>query len=79
MGSAGGRAGVGLAAACAVGVGFLGDVRRTGAFFAGFLLTVLVFVRVTALMTGVFLRFPLALPFVPFAFLLVGIYSLPIE
>jgi hypothetical protein len=35
-GCAGGLTGVGLTAAFAVGLAFLGDARRTGAFFAGF-------------------------------------------
>jgi hypothetical protein len=62
-----------LTAAFAVGLAFLGDARRTGAFFAGFFLTVVVFPRVAAL-TGVFFRFGLVLPL---AFFLVAIYSLP--
>ena len=57
----GGRAGIGLAAAFTVGLAFLGDARRTDAFFAGFFLTVLVFLRVAALVAG-FLRFALVLP-----------------
>jgi hypothetical protein len=55
-----------LALAFAVGLSFLGDARRTCAFFGGFFRTVLVF--------GGFLRFVLALPL---AFFLVAIYSLP--
>ena len=73
-GRAGGLAGLGLAAALAVGMAFLGDARRTSVFFAGFFLAVAVFLRVVALVTGVFLRFALVLPL---AFFLVGIYSLP--
>jgi hypothetical protein len=52
---------------------FWGDARRKGAFFATFFLIVLVFLtvaaflRVAALVTGVFLRFALALPFFLFA------------
>ena len=66
-GCAGGLTGVGLTAAFTVGLAFLGDARRSGAFFADFFLIVLVFLtvvaflRVAALVTGVFLR--LALPF----------------
>ena len=62
-GCAGGPSGVGLTAAFAVGPAFLGDARRRGAFFADFFLivlvflTVLAFLRVAALVTGVFLRF----------------------
>jgi hypothetical protein len=52
------------------GVAFLGDARRTGAFFARSFLTVLVFLRVAALVTVVFLRFALVLPL---AFFLVAI------
>jgi len=57
-----------LTAAFAVDLAFLGDARRTGAFFAGFFLivlgflTVVVFLRVAALVMGVFLRFALVLP-----------------
>jgi len=75
-GCAGGLAGVGLTAAFAVGLAFLGDARRTGAFFAGFFLmvlvflTVVVFLRVAALEAGVFLRFALSLPL---AFCLIAI------
>ena len=64
---AAGLTGTGLTAAFAVGLAFLGDARRRGAFFADFFLIVLVFLtvldclRVAALVTGVFLRF--ALPF----------------
>ena len=72
-GCAGGPAGVGSSAAFAVGLAFLGDARRTGAFFAGLFLTVVVLLRVVAL-TGVFFRFVLVLPL---AFFLVAIYSLP--
>ena len=68
-----GLAGVGSTADFAVGLGFLGDARRTGAFFAGFFLTVVVFLRVAAL-TGAFFRFALVLPLASF---LVAIYSLP--
>ena len=75
-GCAGGLTGVGLTAAFAVGLAFLGDARRTGAFFAGFFLAVLVFLRVAALVTGVLLRFALVLPL---AFFLVAIYNLPIR
>ncbi|MGB8106011.1 MAG: hypothetical protein WCF47_17240, partial [Pseudolabrys sp.] len=60
--------GLGLTAAFAVGVAFLGDECRTGAF-AGFFLAA-VFLRVVALATGGFLRFALVLPL---AFFLVGI------
>jgi hypothetical protein len=49
-----------LAAAFTVGLAFLGDARRTDAFSAGFFLTVLVFLRVAALVAG-FLRFALVL------------------
>jgi hypothetical protein len=42
-GCAGGLAGVGLIAASTVGLAFLDDARRSGAFFAGFFLIVLVF------------------------------------
>ena len=49
------------AAALAVGLAFLGDARRTGAFFTGFFLTVLVFLRVAALVTRGFLRVALVL------------------
>jgi hypothetical protein len=62
-----------LTAAFAVGLAFLGDARRTGAFFAGFFLTVVVFLRVASL-TGVFFRFALVLRLAVF---LVAIYSLP--
>ena len=72
-GCAGGLGGVGLTAAFAVGLAFLGDARRTGAFFAGFFLTVVVFLRVASL-TGVFFRFALVLRLAVF---LVAIYSLP--
>jgi hypothetical protein len=54
-----------LTAAFAIGLAFLGDTRRRGAFFADFFLivlgflTVVVFLRVAALVTGVFLRFAL--------------------
>jgi hypothetical protein len=57
-----------LTAAFAVGLAFLGDARRTGAFFAGFFLmvlvflTVVVFLRVAALEARVFLRLALSLP-----------------
>ena len=61
-GRARGLAGLGLAAALAGGMAFLGDARRTGAFFAGFFLAVAVFLRVVALVTGAFLRFALVLP-----------------
>jgi hypothetical protein len=71
-GFAGGLAGLGLTAAFAVGVAFLGDERRTSAFFAAFFLAA-VFLRVVALVTGGFLRFALVLPL---AFFLVGIWSL---
>jgi hypothetical protein len=67
-----GLAGVGLTVDFAVGLAFLGDARRS-AFFAGFFLTVVVFLRVAAL-TGAFFRFVLVLPF---AFFLVALYSLP--
>jgi hypothetical protein len=73
-GCAGRLAGVGLTATFAVVLAFLGDARRTSAFFAGFFLTVVVFLRVVALVIGVFLRFALVLPL---AFFLVAIYSLP--
>jgi hypothetical protein len=58
---AGGLTGVGLAAAFAVGVAFLGDARRTSVFSAGFFLTAMVFLRAVALPTTVFLRFGFAL------------------
>jgi hypothetical protein len=74
IGSAGGRAGLGLAPAFAVGLAFLGDARRTGGFFTGFFLAVLVFLRVAALVTRGFLRVALVLLL---AFFLVAIYSLP--
>jgi hypothetical protein len=45
---AGELGGVGLTAAFAVGLAFLSDARRTGAFFAGFFLTVVVFLRVAS-------------------------------
>ena len=54
-------------------LGFLGDERRTSAFFAAFFLAA-VFLRVVALVTGGFLRFALVLPL---AIFLVGIWSLP--
>jgi hypothetical protein len=63
-------AGLGLTAAFALSVAFLGDERRTSAFFAGFFLAVAVFLRVVALVTWDFLRFVLVLSF---AFFLVGI------
>src|SRR5262249_48318808 len=75
-----GRAGLGLIAAFVVSVALLGDVRRTGAFFAGFFLivpvflTVVVFLRVPAFAAGAFLRFAFALPF---AFCLVAPFSVP--
>jgi hypothetical protein len=75
-GCTGGLAGVGLTAAFAVGLAFFGDARRTDAFFAGFFLivlvflTVVVFLRVAALVAGVFLRFALVLPL---AFCLIAI------
>ena len=68
-GCAGGLTGVGLTAAFAVGLAFFGDTCRRGAFFAAFFLIVLVFLivvvflRVAALVTGVFLRFALPLAF----------------
>ena len=66
-----------MAAAGGVGgLAFLGDARRAGAFFARFFLTVLVFLRVAALVTVVFLRFALVLPL---PFFLIAIYSLPIR
>jgi hypothetical protein len=71
-----------LTAAFAVGLAFLGDARRTGAFFAGFFLIVLVFLavvvflRVAAFVTGVFLRFVLVLPL---AFCLVVITASQLE
>ena len=66
---------VGLTATFAIGLAFLGETRWRGAFFGGFFLIVLVFLpavaflRVLALVTGVFVRlvFPLG-----FAFLLVA-------
>jgi len=67
---AGGLAGLGLTAAFAVDVAFLGDERRISAFFAGFFLAVAVFLRVVALATRDFWRFALVLPL---AFFLVGI------
>jgi len=73
-GCAGGLTGVGLIAAFAAGLTFFGDVRRAGAFFAGFFLTFLVFQRVVASVGKIFLRFALVLPL---AFFLVAIYSLP--
>ena len=57
-GFAGGLAGLGLTAAFAVGVAFLGDERRTNAFFAGFFLAVAVFLRVVALVTGISCALP---------------------
>ncbi|MGA6997638.1 MAG: hypothetical protein WBZ22_15500, partial [Pseudolabrys sp.] len=69
-GFAGGLAGLGLTAASAVGVAFLGNERRTNTFFAGFFLAVAVFLRVVALVTRDFLRFALVLSL---AFFLVGI------
>ncbi|HEX2511384.1 MAG TPA: hypothetical protein VHK44_02180 [Xanthobacteraceae bacterium] len=58
----------------AVGLVFLIDADRGDTFFAVFLLVVLAFLaaflRVAALVTGAFFRFPLALPL---AFLLVAI------
>jgi hypothetical protein len=63
-----------LTAVFAVGSVFLGDANWGDTFSAVFLLVVLaflaVFLRVAALVTGAFFRFPLALPL---AFLLVGI------
>jgi hypothetical protein len=61
-GWAGGPAGAGLTEAFGVGRAFLGDARlgdarRTGAFFAGFFLTGVVFLRVAALVSWIFLRF----------------------
>jgi hypothetical protein len=62
-GCAGGLAGVGLIAVFAVGLAFLDDTCRSGAFFAGFLLTalifltLLVFVRAAALVTRVAFAF----------------------
>jgi hypothetical protein len=75
-GCARGLVGVGLPAAFAVGLELLGDARRTGAFFAGCFLTVLVFLRGAVLVARGFLRFALALPL---AFFLVAIYSLPVR
>jgi hypothetical protein len=69
-GCAGRLAGLGLTAAFAVGVAFLGAERRTSAFFAGFFLAAAVFLRLVALVTRGFLRFALVLPL---AFFLVGI------
>ena len=60
-GCAGGLAGVGFTADFAVGLAFL-NARRTGAFLAGFFLTVEVFLRVAAL-TGLCFRFALAFAF----------------
>ncbi len=81
-GRAGERPGVGLTAAFAVDLAFLGDAPRTGAFFAGFFLVVLVFLtvavflRVAVLVTGVFLRLALVLPL---AFFLVAITASQLE
>jgi hypothetical protein len=73
-GCGGELADVGLTAAFTVGLAFIGDSRLTGAFFAGFFLTVAVFLRVVALVAGVFLRFALILRLTFFVF---AIYSLP--
>jgi hypothetical protein len=68
-GCAGGLTGVELTATFALGLAFSGDTRGKGAFFAGFFLIVLVFLavvvflRLAALATGVFLRFALPLAF----------------
>jgi hypothetical protein len=63
-----------LTAVFAVGLVFFIDADRGDTFFAVFLLVVLTFLtaflRVAALVTGAFFRFPLALPL---AFLLVAI------
>jgi hypothetical protein len=50
-----------LAAALAADLAFFGDARRTGAFFTGFFLAVLVFLRVAALAARRFLRVALVL------------------
>jgi hypothetical protein len=65
---------VDLTVAFAVGRAFLGDARRTGAFFTDFFLAFAVVLRVVPLVASVFLRFTLALPL---DFFLVAIYSLP--
>ena len=70
-GCVGGVAVVGLAAPLAVGLAFLGDARRTGAFLAGFFLTTVVLLRVARLLIGAF--FGLVLPL---AFFFVANYSL---
>ena len=63
MTCAGGLIGVGLTAEFAIGLAFLADARRRGAFFGAFFLIVLVllanvvFFRVAAFVPGVFLRF----------------------
>jgi hypothetical protein len=72
-GCGGGLADVGLTAAFTVGLAFLGDPRLTGAFFAGFFLTVAVFLRVVPLVTGAFLPFALVLRL---TFLVFAIYGL---
>ncbi|MGA7910807.1 MAG: hypothetical protein WCC30_04575 [Candidatus Dormiibacterota bacterium] len=63
-----------MTAAFTVGLAFLGDPRLTGSFFAGFLLTVAVFRRGVALVSGAFLRLALVLRL---TFFLFAIYSLP--
>ena len=66
-GSAGALAGVASTATLAVGLAFLDDTRRTGAFFGAFFLIALVFLtavaflRLATLLTSVFLRFALPL------------------
>jgi hypothetical protein len=54
----------------AVSLAFLGDADRGDTFFAVFLLVLIFVLRMVALVTGAFFRFPLALPL---AFLLVAI------
>ena len=65
-GCAGGPAGRGLTAAFAVGMAFLGDERRTSAFFAGFFLAVAGFLWVVALVTWGFPALYLGLAFLSF-------------
>ena len=73
-GCGGGLAEAGLTAAFAIGLAVLGDARRTSAFFAGFFLAVVVFLRMVALVTEAFFRFALVLRS---TFFLFAIYSLP--
>jgi len=63
--------GTGFAAARrAAGLAFLTGARRTGAFLAGFLATLAVFLRATGRLAGAFLR-------LVFAFFLAAICDLP--